>query len=99
MKYAFRPRALADLDDASDFYEARRSGLGTEFLIEVGIAIGRILEAPERWPQAQPSVYKYRLDRFPYAVFYRFSDTSRSVDIIAVLDLRRDPNRIEDRLK
>jgi len=90
MNYRFTTEASEDLHEAADFYESRRSGLGAEFAIEVGIGIGRVLDAPRRWPEEESGIHKYRLERFPYGLFYRLPD-ARTVVIIAVFDLRRKP--------
>lgn len=90
MTYRFTPDAKADLHDAVDFYELQRNGLGAEFAVDVGVGIARVLEAPTRWPEVDPGTRKYRLDRFPYGIFYRVPD-ARTVEIIAVFDLRRKP--------
>jgi plasmid stabilization system protein ParE len=90
MKYRFTPEARVDLLAAADFYDMRKEGLGAEFAVDVGLALARVLEAPERWPEIERGVRRYRLDRFPYAVIYRISSGSM-VDIIAVFDLRREP--------
>jgi hypothetical protein len=89
MNYRFAPDAKIDLFAAADFYESQRSGLGIEFAVDIGVAISRVLEAPDRWPEIEPGIRRYRLDRFPYALIYH-PRPPHSLDIIAVLDLRRD---------
>ena len=96
MSYRFTAEASDDLREASSFYEMQRLGLGAEFAVEVGIGIARILDAPRRWPEVEPGVRKYRLDRFPYGIFYTLAGSE--VRIIAVFDLRRRPNGWRDRL-
>jgi plasmid stabilization system protein ParE len=90
MNYRFSPEARVDLLAAADFYEMQRPGLGTEFAVDIGLALARVLEAPGRWPELEPGIRRYRLDRFPYALIYRVV-TSQTLDIIAVFDLRRKP--------
>ncbi len=87
MSYSFSDEALDDLRDAVDFYERERLGLGLEFAVAVGGAIAVVTEAPNRWPAVGAGVRKYRLDRFPFGVYYR-TGGGRQVKVIAVLDLR-----------
>jgi toxin ParE1/3/4 len=97
MKCFFEEEAIEDLREAAGYYEYQRSGLGTEFFVEVGMAIGRILEAPARWAKVAGDIRKYRIERFPYGIFYRTS-TDGSILVIAVYDLRRRPDGWKARL-
>jgi len=60
---ARRPKAAADIDEAYAWYEARREGLGREFLDEVAACLSRIRSAPERHPIAlrDPRIWKRRV--------------------------------------
>lgn len=90
MNYRFAPEARLDLMAAAEFYETRHPGLGTEFAVDIGIALTRVLDAPQRWPEIEPGIRRYRLERFPYALIYRVTAVNL-LDIIAVFDLRREP--------
>jgi toxin ParE1/3/4 len=90
MNYRFSPDARIDLLAAADFYELQRLGLGAEFVADVDAGISRVLDAPPRWPELEPGVRRYRLDRFPYALIYRIT-SSEVVDIVAVFHLHRKP--------
>ncbi len=98
MRYRFTLNARLDLYDAGRVYDEQRPGLATEFGVEVGIAITRILEAPLRWPQFEGVVRRYRLDRFPFGVFYRVADQG-TVEIVAILDLRSNPEAWQERIQ
>ncbi len=63
MNYRFSPEARVDLLAAADFYEGQRAGLGAEFSVDVGIAVARVLEAPQRWPEMELGIRRFRLDR------------------------------------
>jgi plasmid stabilization system protein ParE len=97
VNYRFRVEARDDLRNAAAFYDLQRLGLGDEFAVEVGIAIARIVDAPRRWPEVEPGVRRYRLDRFPYGIFYQLV-AGQLVEVVAVFDLRRRPNGWRDRL-
>jgi hypothetical protein len=45
------PEAGAELEEASDVYEARRIGLGAEFEAEVQAAIDRVALMPSGFPR------------------------------------------------
>ena len=95
MNYRFSSAARADLLAAADFYESQRAGLGTEFAVDFGLALGRVLEAPQRWPELETGIRRFRLDRFPYALIYRIIPV-QIVEIVAVFDLRRQPGTWRD---
>lgn len=66
MKYRFHPEAEAEINDAVDYYEACREGLGLEFAREVHIAIKSICDFPLAWtslskhPQAPSQTFSLR---------------------------------------
>lgn len=54
MKYRFTVDGIADLTDVIRFYDEQRDGLGAEFAVEVGLAISRVLDCPDTWPEIDP---------------------------------------------
>ena len=90
MKYRFTAQGSVDLSEAVSSYDSQRRGLGAEFAVEVGIAISRVLESPDTWPEIELGLPKYRLRRFPFALIYR-RITVQLVEVVAVFDLRRRP--------
>jgi len=85
------PEAQDEIAEAIDWYEARRPGLGVEFVGAVDIALRSIAEAPERFPRWQEN-RRYRrlvLDRFPYVVFFHVLNAGP--EVVAVAHARRRP--------
>jgi hypothetical protein len=95
MNYRFTVAARIDLVEGAQFYDTQRDGLGTEFLVEVGVGVSKILDAPKRRSQIEPGVHKYNLRRFPYGVIYRILDP-QFIEVVAVFDLRRRPGGWKD---
>lgn len=50
MKATFLAVAALELEDAVDFYNSRRDGLGDEFREQVTTAIAELIEFPTRYP-------------------------------------------------
>lgn len=46
----FRPAAAKDLEEAAEWYEAKQSGLGDEFLEAVRVVLNAIGENPRQFP-------------------------------------------------
>ena len=84
-----RDEAAADLEDAADWYEGRRAGLGSEFLRTVRALLAGIARAPHEYPVARGEVRRARVRRFPFVVFYVVEPDH--VEVLAVLHGRRDP--------
>jgi plasmid stabilization system protein ParE len=84
----FHPEAERELEEAADWYQNQRDGLGGEFVAAVRAKIDRIVEAPERYPVVH-GARRALVGRFPYAVVYVASATG--VMIVAIAHLRRRP--------
>ena len=85
------PEAEAELEEASDFYETRRAGLGAEFEAEVQQAIDRVEQMPSRFPlHGNTGFRKCFVSRFPYTVFFMETDTT--IWVAAVAHQRRQPD-------
>ena len=90
----FGPEASAELEDAAQWYEERRPGLGLTFLAAVDIAV----ESLARWPRSGAPVPSLPADlnarrvpvgRFPYYVAYIV--TGDLIRVLAVAHERRRP--------
>ena len=85
------PEAEEELAQAAEWYEARRSGLGVDLVVEVDRAFEAIAAAPLSCPLWRDE-HPYRrsvLSRFPFVVFYRFEGAD--VVVLAVAHTRRKP--------
>ena len=98
--YGFHPEALAEYQEAADFYLERTSRLiAASFVAEVETAISKVLASPDIWRVIEtPGVRRYLIHRFPYALYYRWESQQNRVAIYAVMHLRREPGCWKHRL-
>lgn len=84
-----RDEAAADVEEAATWYEARRTGLGSEFTRAVRVGLAGIERQPLRFPLARGEVRRARVRRFPYIIFFVLE--REQIVVLAVLHGRRDP--------
>ncbi|MDP2143250.1 MAG: type II toxin-antitoxin system RelE/ParE family toxin [Gallionella sp.] len=85
----FRKQARLEFDEAGDWYEKERPGLGLEFLAEIHLLIQRIAGNPEQFPMLYRDVRKAVARRFPYCIYFRERD--RKIVVLAVFHSARNP--------
>lgn len=85
-----RPAAAADIEDAYQWYESQRLGLGEEFLAALRLTRDRMLEHPEAFPVLHRDTRRALIPRrFPYGLFYRiYGDI---IVVVACMHAKRDP--------
>jgi len=84
-----RDEAQAEFDEAFDYYEGQRAGLGVDFLARVQQVFDRLSANPLLHAAVLSDVRKAVVTRFPYCVFYRAHPDR--VEILAVFHAKRDP--------
>ena len=96
MKFYFHEDAELEFNNAIEYYENVRSGLGLELAQEVYIAIERIKQFPEAWSPMSKNTKRCLVNRFPFGIIYQVK--SGLLRIIAVADLRRRPDYWKNRV-
>ena len=93
--------AEAEAAEASRWYNARRPGLGDEFLVALDEALERIELKPERGSRSpgvsSGDVRRVIMRRFPYDVVY--IELPDRVQVLAVAHERRRPGYWIDRIR
>jgi len=92
-----RSCAERDIAQAVADYEAIATGLGGMFLARTDAAIAAIRRAPEGCRKSHGEYRHLVLRRFPFGVFYVFD--GETVSVVAVVNLRQDPESIRAILK
>jgi plasmid stabilization system protein ParE len=90
------PEAEQDLTEAYGWYEARRAGLGEEFLSCVDACIQAIRRMPEMHATVHESYRRGLVRRFPYAIFYEYAEDT--VTVYCVFHTSQDPEKWRRRL-
>ena len=90
------PEAEQDLAEAYGWYEARRIGLGEEFVSSVEACIETIRRTPEMHALVHENYRRGFVRRFPYAVFYE--KTEGRVTVYGIFHTSRDPEKWKKRL-
>jgi toxin ParE1/3/4 len=90
LPFVFRRQARDEFDEAIDWYERQRPGLGAEFAERVQDALDRIAETPETYPIVQRDTRKAVVRQFPYSVFDRIRIDQ--IIVVAVFHNKRNPN-------
>ena len=91
-----RRKARADFDEAFDWYEQQRAGLGVEFAARVQAVFDSIAAMPERHAPAYRDVRKASVRPLPYSVIDRIRNNR--VIILAVFHNKRDPRIWQSRI-
>ena len=98
MRLEILSEAEKDLIAGAKFYEAQGTGLGDYFLNSLYSDIDSLL----LYAGIHRVVFGFHRalsKRFPYAIFYRLERDKGLVRVYRVLDLRRDPLWIRQRLR
>ncbi len=90
------PRLLAPAEDelrsATQWYEARRDGLGVEFVSAVVAALRRVASSPEAfaaWSE-NPRFRRAIVSKFPYILYFRVIDGTPVIFAVAHTSRRPD---------
>jgi plasmid stabilization system protein ParE len=84
--------AKLDLQDAYDWYENEKTGLGERFLDAFEEALTRIERNPFHASSYDENYRSATLDSFPYAFIYLLNETKAEVYVIAISHLHRKPS-------
>jgi hypothetical protein len=89
--------ARKEAEEASDYYENEREGLGAQFVEAFEEVLERIERFPNAWSKLDKDCRRCRLHKFPYGVVFRVHEGITYV--LAVMHLHRKPGYWKDRLK
>ena len=91
------PEAQADLDEAQDWYEAARPGLGLELLEAIESALRFAADWPDAAPVVDGSTRRVLISRFPYGLFYAVENDE--LVLLGCVHVRRHPRVWRRRLR
>lgn len=90
MRVTFNELAERELNDAAQYYEVERSGLGAAFIAEVQRCTEAIVTHPDAAPIIRGQIRRKLCHRFPYGLLY--CTVGDELRILAVMHLRRRPS-------
>lgn len=96
MKIVFKPEAERDLIEAADWYEQKRTGLGADFVHEIGSTIDRIADMPEAYRKVRGELRRALVRRFPYAIYVLVS--AGFLTVYGIIHQRRAPHVWQSRM-
>jgi len=94
-KIIIRPEAESDIDDAYQWYESQRKGLGDNFLLCIEEALSRASRNPLIYSILYKEVRRVLIHRFPFGIF--FINRENSISVLAVMHARRSPSTWKER--
>ncbi len=88
---AFHQEALDELQEAHQWYEQQRKGLGVAFMDTIDELVQRILIKPKSFPKAYKQRRKALPAQFPYLVIFEMHGDV--VLVVAIIHASRNPKR------
>ena len=99
MTYEFHPAAEQEFTEAAHWYEDQVEGLGGRFASAISQAIATILKEPGRFQSLEGGLRVFRLNRWPYKIYYELQEAEGHVRIVCVMHQKRRPAYWADRLR
>ncbi len=85
----FTAEAEADVEEAFEWYEAQRPGLGAAFRRALDIAVAAVENHAEAYAVIHRSTRRVLLPRFPYGLYYRVLE--QNIVVVACMHAKRHP--------
>lgn len=97
MNYQFElhPEAVYDIEEAFEWYESKRVGLGKALVIELDSVLEKVKRSPYHYQELDFGLRGVLLKRFPYKVIFQLSNTR--IIVLAIFHQKRDPRRLTNR--
>ena len=89
LSVTFHRAAWAEFVDAAAWYEARRLGLGVEFIAEIEQCVAFAAEQPQLYEVVYKNVRHVTARRFPFSVYFR-AEAQRIV-VLSIFHGNRNP--------
>jgi len=89
----FLEEARIEFQEAAEWYETRRDGLGEQFRDIVQNKIETIKEFPERYPKKKSNFRQIALINFPYVIIYTFYKKEGIIIINSIFHTSRNPRK------
>jgi plasmid stabilization system protein ParE len=90
------PEARTEYDEAADWYEQQRAGLGADLVARVREVFTRIAANPKLHAKVYKEVRKAVVAKFPYIVLYQ--EEPGEVLVVSVFHTARDPVNWQSRV-
>lgn len=87
--------AEEELEEARSWYEAKRSGLGMDFLLAIETVLTLIEKNPKLFPVRVGQLRGAPLKKFPFLILYRIIESK--IEVVAIANTNMNPNRWENR--
>lgn len=98
MPYQLRIRraAEADIQEAYEYYEECRQGLGQDFILCIEASLDKITKIPNHYPVIHRNIHRILVKRFPFGIF--FIVIENTIIVLAVMHGSRSPQRWKVRM-
>lgn len=90
--------ATVEIDEAIDWYEGQKVGLGVDFLLKFYNAVAFLKENPKLYPEVHQSFHRVLMKKYPYAIYYAVAEVNKEVIVLAVWHTSQDPDKLMKRL-
>ncbi|MFA6923950.1 MAG: type II toxin-antitoxin system RelE/ParE family toxin [Bacteroidales bacterium] len=97
-KLKFEKEARADLTNSIKWYNEQKEGLGKYFFNEVNIFLDFIKSHPDACEQKHRNARFLPLKRFPFVIIYTVDDSLKIINIVAVFNTYRNPDKYKNRI-
>src|SRR5688572_24096677 len=91
------PEAQADIEEARDWYDGQRPGLGNDLLLCIEASLEAIGDRPKSFPKIHKRARRALVRRFPYRIV--FVELKDVIAVIGVIHTRRDPGASLSRIE
>lgn len=81
---AVKPGAEEDIEQAYNWYEDQREGLGVEFLAELGFYYRKLEQQPSIFGKANKTYRQAVLKRFPYIIVFEVDKNAVTVYLYSI---------------
>ena len=97
MTREIHPQAEQEFHDAAQWYAEQSIFAAERFIAAIAAALETVTENPERFQRVGEGVQVYRLDSFPYKLYYEFDSVRQHVRFLCVMHNKRRPDYWRDR--
>jgi plasmid stabilization system protein ParE len=86
-----KEEAYQDLQNAYDYYEEQKSGLGEDFIAKVKGRMAYLKKYPLHFSKVEKEFRQALIDRFPYVIVYELS--GKEIIVYAVFHCSKNPRK------